>query len=332
LINCSVLAEGADVPNIDCVMIARPTKSRNLFAQMIGRGLRLSPETEKRNCQILDFVESRTSVSDIVSTPTLLGLPASVLEGESSPSDIHFDREKPPDVTSPGPELPSTGAQCPTSITYIDYEDPFCLVDGLSVTPRLRQFSSLAWVSCGGDIYVLECLNTGFIRIETVSTDSGIMFVSHFTSTVSGLEKNLSFTRKKKILAAESLGAAVRGSDTYLLRKMGAKNLSSQLRWDARWRSLPASDAQKSFLLKRFNSNKQILKTNGFETTHLTKGQAANIITRLRHGAQGRYASRVRDIEKCRHAEQAAQDRSDKQTVRVGPLPAKTSQSKVLPA
>ena len=31
----AILTEGADVPNIDCVLIARPTRSRNLFVQMV---------------------------------------------------------------------------------------------------------------------------------------------------------------------------------------------------------------------------------------------------------------------------------------------------------
>ena len=31
----AVLTEGADVPNIDCVLVARPTRSRNVFAQMV---------------------------------------------------------------------------------------------------------------------------------------------------------------------------------------------------------------------------------------------------------------------------------------------------------
>ena len=42
LVNCAILTEGADIPAIDCVWLVRPTKSRNLFSQMIGRGMRQS--------------------------------------------------------------------------------------------------------------------------------------------------------------------------------------------------------------------------------------------------------------------------------------------------
>lgn len=36
LVNCEVLTEGADVPELDCVILARPTRSKNLLAQMVS--------------------------------------------------------------------------------------------------------------------------------------------------------------------------------------------------------------------------------------------------------------------------------------------------------
>lgn len=40
LVNCMIATEGFDVPSIECVAIARPTKSRSLYSQMIGRSTR----------------------------------------------------------------------------------------------------------------------------------------------------------------------------------------------------------------------------------------------------------------------------------------------------
>lgn len=40
LVNVGVVTEGVDVPGIEAVVMARPTKSRALYAQMIGRGTR----------------------------------------------------------------------------------------------------------------------------------------------------------------------------------------------------------------------------------------------------------------------------------------------------
>jgi len=54
LTNASLLLEGYDCPDIDCVVVLRPTKIRSLYAQAVGRALRLAPG--KTDCLILDFL------------------------------------------------------------------------------------------------------------------------------------------------------------------------------------------------------------------------------------------------------------------------------------
>jgi len=44
--NCQVLTEGVDIPDISCVVMARPTKSLSLYMQTIGRGMRPAPGKE----------------------------------------------------------------------------------------------------------------------------------------------------------------------------------------------------------------------------------------------------------------------------------------------
>lgn len=53
LCNVNVLTTGFDAPNIDCVVLLRPTLSPGLYYQMVGRGFRLHPG--KANCLVLDF-------------------------------------------------------------------------------------------------------------------------------------------------------------------------------------------------------------------------------------------------------------------------------------
>ncbi len=53
LVNVNVLTTGFDAPNIDCVVMLRPTLSPGLWYQCCGRGFRLHPA--KQNCLILDF-------------------------------------------------------------------------------------------------------------------------------------------------------------------------------------------------------------------------------------------------------------------------------------
>ena len=54
LSNAMLLTEGFDDPGIDCVIVLRPTRSRSLYAQMIGRGTRISEH--KENLLLLDFL------------------------------------------------------------------------------------------------------------------------------------------------------------------------------------------------------------------------------------------------------------------------------------
>ncbi|QLL33351.1 hypothetical protein HG536_0E02620 [Torulaspora globosa] len=70
LINCGIFTEGTDMPNIDCILLCRPTRSRSLLIQMIGRGLRL--HHSKDHCHIIDFVGA--SNVGVVSVPTLAGI------------------------------------------------------------------------------------------------------------------------------------------------------------------------------------------------------------------------------------------------------------------
>lgn len=46
LTNCQLLTEGFDEPSIEALIIARPTRSKSLYTQMIGRGMRLYPGKE----------------------------------------------------------------------------------------------------------------------------------------------------------------------------------------------------------------------------------------------------------------------------------------------
>jgi Helicase conserved C-terminal domain len=52
--NAMLWTEGFDAPETGCVALVRPTRSRSLLVQMIGRGTRLAPD--KSSCLVLDFV------------------------------------------------------------------------------------------------------------------------------------------------------------------------------------------------------------------------------------------------------------------------------------
>jgi len=61
LVNCGVTTEGYDNPAVEIIAVARPTKSRSLYAQMIGRGTRPLPG-------IVDGKESKEQRLDAIAS------------------------------------------------------------------------------------------------------------------------------------------------------------------------------------------------------------------------------------------------------------------------
>ena len=71
IVNCMVFTEGTDIPRVETVIVARPTQSESLYAQMVGRGLRLYPGKEQ--LVLIDCV-GITGKASLCTAPSLLGL------------------------------------------------------------------------------------------------------------------------------------------------------------------------------------------------------------------------------------------------------------------
>lgn len=82
--NCGVLTEGFDAPRTRCVAVVRPTKSRALYTQMLGRGTRLFEG--KDDCLVLDFTGN--------SGKHKLVTPLDVLAGKPIPEDVRKAAQK----------------------------------------------------------------------------------------------------------------------------------------------------------------------------------------------------------------------------------------------
>jgi hypothetical protein len=78
--NCAVLTEGFDEPSVDCIIVARPTRSALLYQQMLGRGTRTYPG--KTDCLLLDVVGVSTHHT-LHTAATLFGCEATQLARQS---------------------------------------------------------------------------------------------------------------------------------------------------------------------------------------------------------------------------------------------------------
>ncbi len=71
IVNCMIFTEGTDLPLIETIIMARPTRNSSLYTQCVGRGLRLYPGKEKLT--LIDCVGA-TDACDICTAPSLLGI------------------------------------------------------------------------------------------------------------------------------------------------------------------------------------------------------------------------------------------------------------------
>ena len=87
LINVNIITEGTDIPNIQTVFLARPTTSKILMTQMIGRGLRGVPAGGTKYVELVYFVDEWRGLIDFVS-------PKELLDGEDSVPLAKMERKK----------------------------------------------------------------------------------------------------------------------------------------------------------------------------------------------------------------------------------------------
>lgn len=71
LVNCMIFTEGTDIPLVETVIIARPTKNSSLYTQMVGRGLRLHPDKDKLT--LIDCC-GVTGKANLCTAPSLIGI------------------------------------------------------------------------------------------------------------------------------------------------------------------------------------------------------------------------------------------------------------------
>ena len=139
LVCYAVLTEGVDLPMTETVLLARPVATTNvgLYAQMVGRGLRLHPG--KSACKIIDCVG--ISRMPICTAATLIG------EEPLAPKPKKEQVEKLPEETEPIKVL--TGADIPDTWIQNQKEvDIMALGEGVTT-------HDVAWITLKDGGYIL---------------------------------------------------------------------------------------------------------------------------------------------------------------------------------
>ena len=208
--NCAVLTEGFDEPSIECVAIARPTKSRTLYMQMIGRGTRKFPG--KDDCLILDLVGS-SSDHDLCTVSSLFGLSLSELD-KGSVAEAAQKRQK------DGQPMVVNGR-----LVAVDLD--------------LLRDREAKWVGSGG-AFALSIGDGRYIGIRPPaegSTDPVQVVLSQDASTRYGRPTS------SKLGEAPTIELALGLAESYA-KKMGSEKLIDP---NARWRQDPCSEGQQRY-------------------------------------------------------------------------------------
>ncbi|KMP05440.1 hypothetical protein DIZ76_015731 [Coccidioides immitis] len=303
LLNCGLFTEGTDIPNIDCVLLARPTRSKNLLVQMIGRGLRLHPG--KQDCHIIDMVAALQT--GIVTTPTLFGLHPDEGLDKASVDDIDRLREKPiiPQLKGSKPDPKGD-----IVVDFTDYDSVHDLIQDTSGEKHIRSLSKNAWVKISEDRYILTAPPG---RLVIARDDSGLFSVSQVMALPPSAKSKSPFGRPKEVASSLPLAEAVHAADTLAGRIFGPIFVAL---WQP-WRKKPASSGQIGFLKKALHFEDDLLPE------YITKGQAADMITKLKHGARGHFKdilSMKRRIDRDKAKDARFEELKGREEVKVGPL------------
>lgn len=146
LVNCMMLTEGYDDPTIRCVLIGRPTRSRPLHMQIVGRGLRVDPALpyEGQDCLLL-YVVGRAPIPELRTMADLSDRPVVARDGATL-TELEDEFDSGPGVAPDGPVFYSG------EVISRDF-DP------------LARKSSRVWIKTNGGSYFVPAGKHGYVFI-----------------------------------------------------------------------------------------------------------------------------------------------------------------------
>jgi ATP-dependent helicase IRC3 len=245
LTNCTVLAEGFDEPRVDTIIMARPTQSRLLYAQMVGRGTRCHPA--KKNLVVIDISDNSKrhqlpGLDDLFNLPPGLDLKGSdVLETEQRIEEL---MERYPWIDIKRIHTPQDIKLAAEQFYFWNFDPPAEIAD---FTPNM-------WHAIPTGYRL--CLKDGeSLLIESDLLESWNIRLKSYRTGVTSLERVTDL--ETAICSADNFVASDRPDSGKLVSR------------DASWRDGPPSDKQID-----------LLRRNGITVpAELTKGQAAQMIS-----------------------------------------------------
>jgi len=264
LLNFAIFLEGFDVPGIECICIARCTKSEALFQQMIGRGLRLSEN--KNSCLVLDIVDS-TLKHKLITTPSLFGLPSKF--DANGGSVLKLAEEYNSLIEEAGVTVPEfeTIEQLKLYLKEVD------LMAETNIPDEVKNSSEFAWYRLSENKYGINLADK-----QTITIEQDIL--GNYNIKLTWKENFFKFSRHLGQIK-EAFEKALDYADTWI--RTNREDALGLILGKAKWRNDSITDGQKKLVIKLLaKANKNIYGGN-MDVDKLTKGQASVLIGKLLH-------------------------------------------------
>ena len=153
--NCMILTEGYDDPEVSCIIVGRPTRSKGLYIQIVGRGLRVDEALpyEGQDCIVLDVVGANGIHGDLRSLADLSERPLKEEDAHSGKTltDLEDEFDAGEGVEPDAPEL-YTG-----SVVVRDFD-------------MLGNASSKVWLKSKGGNYFVPSGKSAYVFIMQYPT------------------------------------------------------------------------------------------------------------------------------------------------------------------
>ena len=261
LVNCMVLTEGFNHPEIGCVIFARPTKSALLYTQMLGRGTRIAEG--KENLIAIDLVD--ISKAGVVSTNTFFGLPPALALGEGE------------DMTWALEQLDMFGDMIPEDLWG-------SITDVSQLQSVAEEFDPLMQAKVTGISVTMPWVRTSYGYALSVPAPEG--YDTEFKTVYLGVVENAlghgevrikeGKSRAKFLLKRETVQDAIQQAENHVRDNLSGHGTAVLMDVNAKWRTDAPSDKQVALAKK--------LKINVLPT--MSKGDVSTLIS-AKLGAKG---------------------------------------------
>lgn len=206
-----------------------------------------------------------------------------------------------------------------STITFTDYDSVYDLIDDTSGERHIRGISRLAWVLVGQNRYILSVQSGDYLTIECLDVGTGNSFSVIYTQKLPEIDSSAKskvkspYMRPRVLAKSLAFSDAIHSADTFASKKFGWTLIHS----GQAWRKKPATDGQLAFI------NKLRPMADPVTGDVISKGKAADMITKIKFGAKGWFNKleavekrKVRASEKIRQMDEMRQ----REDIRVGPV------------